>query len=251
MSSLPSYFTIAQISDCHLFADTTRAGYEGINPFVNLSNVCELVVSHRPKLLLVTGDISQDHSRESYLHLQKLRQQYLPDSQLVVLPGNHDDCQLMQEIFAPEQLWLATPFEVQNWQLHCLNSQYQGTQGQVESKQLNALEQQVSVADDAHHLIAVHHHPIKSESWLDKHNWVNRQEFVTRLEKLKGVKAVVHGHIHAATEKFIAQVPVWSCPSTCWQWQLSEDFGVSDLSAGARIITCHSDGTIESGVVRI
>ena len=55
---------IAQISDCHLPADPDQ-DYRGINPLKNLKTVIKRVQALKPDLILATGDLSEDGSRQS------------------------------------------------------------------------------------------------------------------------------------------------------------------------------------------
>ena len=85
---------IAQVTDCHLPADP-RQGYRGINPYKKLQSLLQKVKDIKPDLLLASGDLSEDGSRQSY---EALRQFLEPlDVPVLALPGNHDDSELLAE----------------------------------------------------------------------------------------------------------------------------------------------------------
>lgn len=58
-----------QISDCHLLADID-AIYQGVRPGRYLQQALDSIRQHLPDALLLTGDVSQDHSTESYQLLE-------------------------------------------------------------------------------------------------------------------------------------------------------------------------------------
>ncbi|WP_438864151.1 metallophosphoesterase [Neptunicella sp.] len=247
---MSSPLLIAQISDCHLFAEQDKTGYADIAPYHSLQRVLELVVTHRPDVLLISGDISGDYSRQSYRHLQQLLSTVgtLP---VHMIAGNHDDRALMQGIFPAEQLLDLTPAEYGSWKLHGLNSQAKGTLGYVSTQQLELLTKRVHQHAAQHHIVAVHHHPIAVDGWMDKHQWTNRQTFVDHIATLPAIKAVVYGHIHRDVHHQLRQCDFWACPSTCWQWGDNAEFGLSHQQPGFRLLRCFDQGTIESQVYRL
>ncbi|MFT4746161.1 MAG: Icc protein, partial [Congregibacter sp.] len=82
---------IIQISDCHLFSDTQKTGYNSINPYQSLQHILAEVKFHQPDVLLVTGDISGDGSGQSYQHFSKLLCETKIKCRIGIIPGNHDN----------------------------------------------------------------------------------------------------------------------------------------------------------------
>ncbi|WP_158965838.1 metallophosphoesterase [Paraglaciecola sp. L3A3] len=244
---------IIQISDCHLFADVNKLGYNDINPYQSLSNVLASVGACQPDLILFTGDISGDASSASYQHFERLLKQTKLTCAWSLIPGNHDNPKALVELFSAEHLWHNSPQVLTNsqWQIHLLNSHHQGTLGYVEGDELDSLEQQLTNHPDKYHLLAVHHHPLPCHSWMDKHEWLNRTDFIELLEKHASVKAVVYGHIHADIETERQGIKYLACPSTCWQWSCEKTFGVSDLAPGFRVINLAENGQITTSVQRL
>lgn len=242
---------LLQISDCHLFADPKKRGYGDINPYRTLQKVLAEATRLSLDRVLFTGDISGDHSTQSYRHLQTLWQQSGLTIPCSLLPGNHDDPRLLGAVFGEHLDWLQQPLQYGNWRLHALDSHFQGTLGRVSEAQLEALQARLDKAPDAFHLIAVHHHPLASASWMDRHEWVNREVFLRLLEGRAQIKAVIHGHLHSAITNQYSGIPIWSCPSSCWQWQLGPEFAVADEAPGCRLLQCEADGQIRTAVIRI
>ena len=241
---------LLQITDCHLFADPKRKGLGEVCPADTLSQVLYQVVAHAPDLLICTGDISGDDSLKSYQLFLHLLEDAGVDCDLRVIPGNHDKSALMQQVFG-KQLMSGHVYESGSWVLHGLDSQYQGTIGQVDEQQLSALQLAISSQPQKHHLVAVHHHPIPVEGWMDKHEWLNRQTFVDQISQFEQVKGVIYGHVHFAREHHVNNCFYWGCPSTCWQFADSKEFALAPEAPGFRQLKLHDDGHISTDIFRI
>ncbi|WP_133467986.1 metallophosphoesterase [Paraglaciecola marina] len=244
---------IIQISDCHLFADKEKVGYNHINPYQSLQTILLEISAYKIDMLLVTGDLSGDASEASYQHFEQLFAASNLECELRILPGNHDSIQHLLIVFSEGMLWLNSPLEFCNihWKVHLLNTQFQGTLGNISKKELDELQQQLQNDADTYHVIAVHHHPIDCNGWMDKHEWVNRQDFTQLVESFPNVKLVVYGHIHSDIETLQNGVLYLACPSTCWQWANTESFGVSDLKPGFRVIELDDNAQFNHVIKRI
>ena len=244
---------IVQISDCHLFADPNRQGYKQIAPYHSLARVFSHVKKKKPDLVIATGDISADKSAESYQHFISLWHDAGINCNCEVMAGNHDDLELMQEhfvepCFGQNKSWL----QGANWQVHILNSKYaQGTKGFVNETELQALQLSLSKTPELRHLIAVHHHPIECNGWMDRHEWLNRAEFMKVVAAHPQVNGVIYGHIHHASEQKIGACLFMSAPSTCWQWAMQAEFATSDELPGFRVIELSENGLINSEIWRV
>lgn len=252
---------VVQISDCHLFADTSKAGYRQINPYQSLSRVLKKITELRPDLVIASGDISSDSTLDSYQHFSSLWQVSELACKLIVMPGNHDEVGVMQAHFAPHQLSLGGVIcKTDVWQIHCLNSKLaqsatedstQDTRGQVSKSDLLQLEAAISSAPNLRHLITVHHHPIDCGGWMDVHEWINRQDFVDLVTATPQIKGVIYGHIHHASERQQGECLFMSCPSTCWQWAKQANFAASGESPGFRLIELKTNGQLSSQIIRV
>jgi Icc protein len=244
---------IIQISDCHLFADINKVGYNQINPYLSLKNVLQVASNHIPDLLLVTGDLSSDTSLESYRHFNALLAETRLTCDMSILPGNHDHPDTLQAEFAATQLWSNSPLDAcdAKWQIHLVNTHHQGTLGYISGHDLAALSNKLQQQPDKYHLIATHHHPVDCGGWMDKHEWVNRREFIDLIECYPTVKAVVYGHIHSDIDTSINNIRYLACPSTCWQWDATDSFSVSELMPGYRVINLLENGQIATSVNRL
>ncbi|MGJ8678788.1 metallophosphoesterase family protein [Paraglaciecola sp.] len=244
---------LVQISDCHLFADINKVGYQQINPYQSLKRILSQISHHTVDLLLVTGDVSGDGSAESYQHFKRLITEMNLSCDISIIPGNHDTPHALKSEFPEHCLWNRSPLEVDQheWQIHLINTHHQGTLGQVSAEDLARLDNQLRQYPDKYHLIATHHHPIECNSWMDKHAWLNRSEFMDLVTKHKGVKAVIYGHIHSDNANKQNGIHFMACPSTCWQWENSKSFAVSHLMPGFRVINLLENGQISTSVNRL
>jgi len=248
--------TIAQISDCHLFADTNLSPYAQINPYHSLSRVLLDVALHKLDLLLVTGDLSGDGSALSYHYFKQLMQDSGISCPYVILPGNHDDLDILQQQFDAENLWLAygdeSGLSLANWQIHLLNTKVNSSSGgALPSQDLQQLERALHNSPADWQLIAAHHHPLPCNAWMDKHSWHNASELVTMLARYPSVKGLVHGHIHHASQQLMGECCYMSCPSTCWQWAMQAQFGLCEQPPGYRLLELAQSGQISSQIIRV
>ncbi|MFT4940540.1 MAG: Icc protein [Paraglaciecola sp.] len=244
---------IVQISDCHLFSDREKTAYKQINPYLTLASVLTKIKELTPDLVVASGDISGDKSLQSYQHFSALWRHHKLACELIVIPGNHDDEAHMRAHFPAQQFPLSyAPRSLKTWQMHFLNSKLaDDTKGRVSARDLQQLQHDLTAMPDANHIIAVHHHPIDCNGWMDKHEWLNRSDFIAIVRANPQVKGVIYGHIHHASEHLIGKCRLMSAPSTCWQWTNQTDFAVSDELPGFRLLELGENGDFYSHVIRI
>ena len=244
-------FQIAQISDCHLFADKHEISYQGINPYVSLEAVLAKVAQNGPDLVIVSGDVSADESLTSYQHFSHLWSQSEISAPLLVIPGNHDDLASLDKELNASAGWPVSRSAGAYWRIHALNTKAQGTAGAISTNQLDYINQQVSMNPEAHHLLVVHHHPFACGGWMDNHSWHNSDTFVAQVSKHQQIKAVIYGHIHHASHRQHEHCWYLSAPSTCWQWAISAQFSTSEEAPGYRVISLNNNGLVDSHIIRI
>lgn len=244
---------IIQITDCHLFSDISKLGYNEVNPFNSLQLVLEQVKLADIDWIIVTGDISADGSEQSYQNFMSLIRQLNLSESLLVIAGNHDNLAHMQKHFPAKSLCLHRPhFAIaDNWHVHLLHTPTATSIGHISTASLNALEEYLTDHSDGYHLIAVHHHPISCGGWMDKHEWQNRQTFTATVADHPAVKGVIYGHIHTASEIQQAHCLYMACPATCWQFATQDTFALSPLQPGYRVINLTKNGQINTTVHRL
>lgn len=240
---------IIQISDCHLYADLNKCGYGNIKPSHSLRTVVSLAEEQAPDLLVVTGDLSSDDSIESYRHILSIITESNLRCDVRIIPGNHDSVSAMQAVFPAHWLLQNEHEQRGEWQLFFLDSQYQGTQGRLSEDTLHWLAHTIKAVQQPS-LVFIHHHPIASHSFMDNHRFINADDFLGVLKESTHPVYVCHGHIHHASEKQEQGIQVWSAPSTCWQWAMTQDFGITNELPGLRVIDLDKQ-TITTQILRI
>lgn len=243
---------LVQITDTHLYGNKDGK-LVGMATQHSMECVLELVQQQQPKIdaLLVTGDLSQDGSLESYQFLQQALQRF--DCPSFWLNGNHDNPQSMKQVDQSER-HLQTLLRTPHWQVVLLNSQVEGSVlGYLAADQLQHLEQVLSERPDLHTLITFHHHPIPMNSrWMDTIGIENADELLALIARFPNVKGVLWGHVHQTSDSVRQGVRFLSSPSTCIQFKpLSQEFALDNEAPGYRWLELHEDGRIETGVERV
>ena len=186
---------IAQISDCHLPADPRQA-YRGINPHDNLKALLKKVRAKKPDLILASGDLSEDGSRISYDRLQSYFASL--DTPVLALPGNHDNAELLAEVFPGSPVDTIAISKHGPWYIVRLNSCLPGKpEGRLSEKALLELEKFLQDSVQFHVLIALHHQPILMNSpWIDKYRLLEPEAFLALVDQNPNVKVLTWGHVH-------------------------------------------------------
>lgn len=248
---MTSGFRIVQISDCHVSADR-RKTYRGINPHHNLKAMMKKVKAFKPDLLLATGDLSEDGSRESYEALQAYLD--LPGIPVLALPGNHDDPMLLAEAFPGSPVDSIAVSDHGPWQIIRLNSCLPGRpEGHLDEKALTELEALLSSNERRPVLIAVHHQPIPvGNPWIDKYPLDNPERLLQLIDHCPDVKAVLWGHIHHAFTAKRNGIALLGSPSSAINSLLNvQKFTADPAGPACRWLELNSDGTFLTGMVSL
>lgn len=241
-----------QITDTHLFSNREKEllGIKTVQSF-------EAVVAHASKYkncqaVLSTGDLSQDHSAQSYLDFSKhIKTLDLP---CYWLPGNHDIQSVMLPSLLAQGLAQTKIIESEFWQVILLDSQVEGVaHGILSATQLDFLQKSLQSNPNKHTLICVHHHvlPVGS-AWLDQHILKNNDDFLALINPFPNVEAVLSGHVHQARDTIRDGVRFITTPSTCVQFKPnSDEFALDSVAPGYRYLSLKENGEIETVVERI
>lgn len=243
---------VAQVTDVHLFADQNQE-LLGLSTRRSFKVVLEQLLSLQPQpdLLLLTGDLSQDGTFESYVQLQNL----LAPLSLPVywLPGNHDCLNLMQQLLrAP--LSPCKSFEQGGWQFILLDSAIpEQVYGYLSLETLDALKLQLEIASHLPALIAIHHPPCKINSdWMDAIMLQNREELFAIIDRHPQVKLVIFGHIHQEFSWQRQGVHYLGTPASSIQFKpQSSIFSLGQEKPGFRLLNLYPDGSWETRIERV
>ena len=129
---------LLQVSDCHLARDP-GADYRGQNADANLDRLMEPAKRWAPDLLVLTGDLSEDASVESYCRIRDWARRI--ECPVAWIPGNHDDRDLMAPVFDDAGFDSGPVIEAGAWQLALLDSAWPGDPGgELDEARLKALD---------------------------------------------------------------------------------------------------------------
>tara|TARA_R110000822_G_scaffold187752_18_gene326794 strand:+ start:6486 stop:7304 length:819 start_codon:yes stop_codon:yes gene_type:complete len=241
---------IVQLSDCHLGGDRSFT-LAGINTFHSFSHTLSEVEGRdpTPDLVAVTGDIASDGNQQTYqLFFEAMVGSQLP---YAWLPGNHDDFSLMKTSALPSFKRLV---ELEHWVAIFLVSAVPGrVYGELAEAELKELAELLALHEDKNVVLFIHHPPTPVGcKWLDQQSIVNSDKLAELMAPYKNVRAIFSGHVHQENESDWQGVPVYSTPSSCFQFASNSDtFELSDLPPGYRWIDLYPDGRIETGVERL
>jgi Icc protein len=253
MTNNTACISILQLSDLHILA-APEDKMMGINT-EHYFNACleqAFAEKHHFDLIMLTGDLAQNPCPASYRRILTSLEAH--ETPCTCLPGNHDDYELMQQVFNTDRINCRKQVKLGNWQLISLNSQIPGEPGgRVSKEELDFLENCLTENPDRHALIAVHHHFLETKSpWMDTMIIENSQELLAVVDRYPQVKVITTGHIHQVMDIKIATFRVLGAPSTCFQFAPeTPEFSVSDTAPGYRLIELYADGRVESEVIRL
>jgi 3',5'-cyclic-AMP phosphodiesterase len=246
-----SSLLIAQVTDIHLFAQAHQQ-LLGLTTADSLTAIIDQLqrLQPQPDLLLLTGDLSQDGTAQSYARLQALLSPLnLPT---YWLPGNHDDVATMQRSLP--QFFADKSFAAGGWQLVLLSSVVPGcVHGELAPETLIWLDQQLQLTAARPTLVSLHHPPFQVHSdWLDTSILQNSADLFAVLDRYPQVKLVLFGHIHQAFQRRRQGVDYLGSPSTSIQFAPeSSDFAVDHEQPGFRLLRLDADGTWQTEIKRV
>lgn len=243
---------VVQVTDTHLFADVA-ATQKGVNTCQTLRAVVDDVAARHGDLdaLLLTGDLSQDETPESYELLAQMMAP-LRGVPIHAIPGNHDDLESMQSRLAAADFQVLTDLRLGNWRIATLNSQVPGrVHGELGADQIRRLAE--SLDDGEHVMVALHHPPVAVNSaWIDASRCFDGDALLEAVAR-PPVRAVICGHVHQLFETARDGIPILTTPSTCVQFTPKvEEFDIDQTAApGYRVFELGDDGAWHSAVHRV
>lgn len=259
MMNSQNYNRLLQVTDLHLFGDK-NAKFLGISPYIHLLQTIEHIKRHEgenpAELLLLTGDISQDYSLFSYENaLNAINGLHTP---FLVIPGNHDDDDVLQQRFAKHAtnnhfFNLSLPLHG-DWHAILLNSHWQKhIAGMLADKTLTFLRNELALHRDKNIMIFLHHHvlPLNSK-WIDKLGLLNAQQFLDIVALNSNVRAVFSGHVHQESHNQYQHIDFYTTPAIAVQFTpQTPTFSLDKQMPGYRVIDLLDNGEYATQVVRI
>ena len=214
---------LVQLTDTHIEAPGTLL-YETLDTARHLRESVKEVNSMQPQpdLVMITGDLVEHPGEDSYGNFASLIKPLR--APVYLLPGNHDDPQVMLEMFGDTPMFPATHATLQYVieefpvRILALNSHYQGSElPDFGAHRLQWLEQTLAESKRPT-LIAIHHPPMKTGigfiDMVGPHWFAGIRDQVMRNPQ---VQLVICGHGHTDLVGRIGRVPVYMAGSTAHQ----------------------------------
>jgi len=245
---------VAQITDTHLFA-SGEGNLLGLKTEKSLAAIIEEVhnLTPQPDRILLTGDISQDETLESYERLYKqLKTLNIPS---YWIPGNHDQLHLMEKALTNPPFYGDKSFHCQGWQFILLNSAVSGrVYGYLTEETLSWLDSELEKAKNYPTVVTLHHPPFLIDcDWIDKSCLQNPEALFQVLDQYSQVRLVLFGHIHQDWGLDRAGVHYLASPSSSIQFKpKSKQFALDEnRQPGFRLLWLYPDGSYETKVKRV
>ncbi len=248
-----SAFVAVQITDTHLFASESQQ-LKGTATAKSLQAVLDGVqqVQPKPDLLLLTGDLSQDETAESYQRLYDMVAKLQIPAYWI--PGNHDCFPAMQPVLSKPPFYPQKSLQIGGWQFLLLPSQVRGwVGGHLSADTLAWLDRELQQCRDRPTLIALHHPPfLVNTNWVDGSTLENPEEFWQVIDKYPQVRLAIAGHIHQEFAAERQDVQYLATPSTCIQFTpFNDTFSIDSKQPGFRVFHLYPDGTWHTQVQRV
>lgn len=201
---------LLQVSDCHLGRDPETA-YRGQNADANLERLTNAARCWAPDLLVLTGDLSEDASVESYCRIRDWASRI--ECPVAWIPGNHDERNAMSPVFDEAGFESGPVVEAGAWQLALLDSAWPNDPGgELDDARLRGLDE---LDGDRPAGIFVHHQPVPvGAAWIDKVGMRSPERLWARVRKLPSARFIAFGHVHQRFRRQVEGVECMACPST-------------------------------------
>lgn len=244
---------ILQISDIHLNKDV-NGELLGVKTQESLQAVIEHIQQHQPKqnAIVLSGDLSQDGSADSYERLADMVTKI--EGPIYFVPGNHDNSDVLNKVYPRGTISNQRHIILGDWQLILLDSQKPGAvEGHLKPAELQFLRDCLEKYPTHRAIIMFHHQPVPMNcDWLDNLGVNNANAFWDVVKQYPNVHAIFFGHVHQESAHLVYDIPSYSLPSTCIQFQGNRpDFALENIPPGYRWITLHDNGRLETGVERL
>ena len=243
---------VLQLTDTHLFSSPEER-MKGVKTYTTLKEVIELVHQNDESydFVVLTGDISQDETANSYQHVAQLISTLRND--VFYIPGNHDDKEVMHSVFEGfDKLKRSKRLDRRTWRFIFLDSAIQGrVEGELDDQELSDLKRLIEEESDKHVAIFLHHNPVNLDpTRVDPVMLKNSERFFSTLNDR--VRAVICGHVHQDYTERRGNLVFISSPSTCVQFKPTLDgVSIDEKPPGYRILEFLDSSEVKTRVERL
>jgi Icc protein len=203
--------------------------------------------------LILSGDLSNDCSIESYNHLIQLLKGF--ETPIYLMSGNHDSPSLLKTLTINKNIFLKNFLSFNNWGVFMFNTKKENSpNGFLKKEELVYFDQVLSNTLYKNIIIFLHHHPVPiGSASMDSMIIENAELLTDRIMKYDKIKAVSWGHIHNEFNLNMGSAKLFSTPSTCYQAKTKSKNFIIDpkASPGYRKIYLNDDGSFDTEVIRV
>lgn len=214
---------LLQLTDTHILAPGELL-YGAIDTARHLKETITAITQMRPEpdAVIITGDLVDHGDMTGYRHfIELIKPLEMP---VFVIPGNHDDPQVMRAAFAGTPYFPESDetfqFAVEDlpFRLLALNSCAYGTElPEYDEARLSWLRNQLEISNKPA-VIALHHPPMTTGiELIDMGGSEWFQGIRSLLTEYDQAKLVICGHCHTDLSGRIGNVPVYMAPATSHQ----------------------------------
>lgn len=222
---------IAQVSDSHVEATGAIAhgAYDSRTAFIKaLDQVA--AVQPRPAFLLHTGDVT--HHGNMDVHRDVRAQLEATGIPYAVIPGNHDENEILRAAFAdepwmPQSGFLHFVIELAPVRIICLDSTIPGkVEGTLCNERMAWLAARLAEAPTAPTMIAMHHPAFRiGRPTSDARPFGNPQGFAELVARYPNVSLISAGHVHCTLQARIGNAVALAVPSTVYGFAMDRSPG--------------------------
>ena len=245
---------IIQITDLHLNKSKEMLS-NGINTLDSANMVIQRIMSNEKDMdcLILSGDLSNDHSIESYNHLVDIIKDF--EQPIYLMSGNHDSPSILKTLTNDKNIFFKSFDCFDSWGVFMFNTKKENSpNGLLNIEELRHFDEILKNKLYQNIIIFLHHHlvPIGSTS-MDSMIIENAELLTERIKKYNKIKAVSWGHIHNEFYLNMGSAKLFSTPSTCYQAKEKSENFIIDTNAlpGYRKIILNKDGSFDTEVIRI
>lgn len=232
---------LLQISDCHLLSEQS-AQYRGVQPYNHLARLLDAYRA-APLPLVLTGDLSEDHSVASYQRLRELLEDW--PAPVYLLPGNHDDLSLMQQLFTQAPFVFAHSVVASNWTFLLLDTRSGTPAGAFDATRQQQLARSLANHQQAYVWLFCHHHPKPIGGIIDTMGQQDADALNRMLDASPQVKGLSHGHCHHGYVRQQANWQIVGCPASSIQYLPVNDWVSVNAGPQACYYQFKDDGAVQ------
>ena len=245
-----SSLRIAHITDCHLFEDLS-ATYFGVNTAAYFENALAHMAQQQLDFVIFGGDLTQDHSFESYLLFSELINKSTLSCPVFWVPGNHDEIDKLN-LISGGQIHRTKHIVANGVEFLLINSKGPTPAGWITGAHLDEITHCLIASDDKK-VIFCHHNPLPIDGYLDKHMLENGPQLLNLLVNSEQVSSLFHGHVHNEYEQLFRTLPVYATPASSVQFKKnSAQWLQQDCGCAYRLLAINTQNnkiSIETEVV--